>query len=297
MPRLLVVAGVPGELGNSFVQGLHRTLPVFAWLPLKATETYTDTYAMTLYKRVCAKLRRSEASQRDSLLAETRLIVLYVDKGDDSEATLFERFGVEALVMPFGRGAAGGRSMVTGNQRGQVANRLVRDARRAISHASDLLDEIAWELTRREVRTCLLLPRKTFGRQLDGVFEYLKDAASTRLSKEPFSAGLRRLSESMPKRREGNRSHYVNRNKMVFKSLKKAGPRHGFAPVWEDAQHELSCVMRGRLRCGVSFDPELHYDCSIPRGHSRTLPDCHGGGHRMPKGETHVNVAPNDNVR
>ena len=297
MQTLLVVAGVPSELGNDFLQGLNPTLTVFAWLPLGTTELYTNKYANTLYRRMCAKLRRQEPSTRDKFLSETRLILLFVDKGDESETSLFRRFRVEALVMPFGRETVGNSSPTTANPRGRMANRLVQDARRAIRHAGSLLDEIAWEVTKRDSRTCLLLPPKTFGRQMDAVFDYLKNAASNRMAKEQFDIGLRQLSKQMPTSRDGNRRYYVNQNKVVFKSLTKSGPRHGLAPIWDDPDHEPSCVLRGRLRCGTSFDPRVHYDCNIPPGHSRVFPDCHGAGHRIEKAKKHVNVAPNDNVR
>lgn len=297
MRTLLVVAGLPSGLGSLFVQGIKETLPVLAWLPLSETEPYASPYVEKLYRRMCAKLRKSEKQQRDSLLAKTRLIALYADRGDASEAPIFDRFGIEALVTPFGLDALGEHPRATRNQRGRAANELVRDARRAINHAKVLLDGIAGEVTNRDSRTCLLLPQKTFGPQMGAVFDYLKNAALSRMGKEQFGVGLKRLSEQMPKRREGNRQYYVNQNKMLFKSPTKSGPRHGFAPIWNDPGHEPSCVMRGRLRCGASFDPRVHYDCSIPSGHGRILPNCHGDGYRIPKARNHVNVAPNDHVR
>ena len=160
-----------------------------------------------------------------------------------------------------------------------------------------LLDEIAWEVSKRDSRTCLLLPPKNFGRQMRGIFDYLKRAASTRMPKDEFNAGLRRLSDSLPTKQEGKGRYFVNHRRVVFRGLEKSGSRHGVAPVWEDDEHESSCVMRGRLRCGASFDPRLHYDCSIPAGHSRVFSDCHGGGKRIPHNQSHVNIAPNDNIR
>ena len=297
MQTLLVVAGIPSELGNEFLQGLNPTLTVFAWLPLGITTRYTDKYAGTLYRRMCAKLRRDDQPPRDKLLSETRLILLFVDKGDESETSLFRRFRVEALVMPFGRETVGDSSPTTANLRGRMANRLVQDARRAIRHAKNLLDEIAWEVTNRDSRTCLLLPPNTFGQQMDAVFDYLKNAASNRVAKEQFDVGLRQLSKQMPTNRDGNRRYYMNQSRVVFKTQTKSGPRHGLAPIWGDPGHDLSCVLRGRLRCGASFDPRVHYDCNIPSGHSRVFPNCHGDGYRIEKARRHVNVAPNDNVR
>ena len=296
-PPLVVVAGISCRLGNSFLQGLNPTVPVFAWLPLEEAGSYTNTYAKTLYGRLCAKLRRREKGDRENQLLGVRLILLYAEKGDGSEAILFETFGVEALVTPFRWHAVGGTSRTTGNQRRQVANRLVREARRAFRHAGMLLDEIAWEVSKRDSRTCLLLPPKNFGRPMNGVFDYLKRATLTRMPKDTFNAGLRLLSDSLPTKQEGKRRYFVNPGRVVFRSPGKSGSRHGVAPVWEDAEHESSCVMRGRLRCGVSYNPRLHYDCSVPAGHSRFFSDCHGGGKQISRDRNHVNIAPNDNIR
>lgn len=276
MRTLLVVAGIPSELGNEFLQGLNPTLAVFAWLPLRKTERYTNKYADTLYRRMCAKLRRGEQPPRDRLLSETRLVLLFVDKDDNSDALIFDRFSVEALVMPFGRDAHAECRLATGNQRRQAANMLVRDARRAIGQAKVLLDGIAGEVTNRDSRTCLLLPPKTFGQRMDSVFSYLKNATSNPVTSKQFRVGLKRLSDQMPKHRKGNRFYYVNENRMIFETQAKSGPRHGLAPSWDDPSHDSSCVLRGRLRCGASFDPRVHYDCNIPPGHNRVLPDCHG---------------------
>ena len=80
---------------------------------------------------------------------------------------------------------------------------------------------------------------------------------------------------------------------MVFRT----GARHGLAPVWGDADHELSCVVRGRLRCGASFDPRFHYDCSGAKERV-TLENCHKAtDHLWVSGTDYVNIAPNDNVR
>ena len=257
---------------------------------------YTETYAATLYSRLCAKLRAGARESRDRLLEDTRLVVLYAEKGDGSEESLLDRFKVEALLAPFGRQVVGDSFGVTGNQRGRTANRLVRDARRAVRHAELMLDEIVWDVTNRDSRTCLLLPPRTFGRQMDSVFDYLKSAAARRTPKKDFGAGLKGLSESMPKRREGKRWYFVNQRSIVFRGQSKSGPRRSLPPNWEDARHEPSCVIRGRLRCGAAFDPRFHYDCRVPQSYSGTFPNCHGDGSRIPRGQAHVNVAPNDNV-
>ena len=63
-----------------------------------------------------------------------------------------------------------------------------------------------------------------------------------------------------------------------------------------DGKHESSCVIRGRLRFGVSFDPHFHYDCAVYGSAIKSLPGCHVP-QIVRKRWKHVNVAPNDNDR
>ena len=240
----------------SFSKNSTQHYPCLHGSHSETTERYTNKYAIKLYRRMCAKLRQGEQPPRDELLSETRLILLFVDKGDESELPLFHSFGIEALVLPFGRDTVGNHSPTTGNPRGRMANRLARDARRAIRHARNLLDEIAWEVSKRDSRTCLLLPHRTFGRQMDQVFDHLKQAASNRTQKELFRAQLKRLSNSMPKRREGNHRYYVNQDKVVFKSLPKSGPRHGLAPTWGDTAHDPSLRIERKASMRRVIRPE-----------------------------------------
>ena len=293
----VVAAGIPAHLGQMFVERVSQTARIVACLPLDDAKSYTDTYSEALYVRMCEKLRGSEGADRKTLLKGARLIFLYLDKGDGREAVLFERFGLESLVTPLRREEILDLSWTTGNQRGRVVNRLVGEARRAISHAGELLDEIALEVTNRDNKTCLLLPPKNFGHDVDVVLDLVRQAASGRMSAADFRSGLKQVSQSLSSMTEGNRRYFVGRGRLVFKSPGKAGSRHGLAPVWDDPEHEPSCVLRGRMRCGASFDPSFHYDCAIPSAHGRAFARCHGAAMRAPRGRSHVNVAPNDNVR
>ena len=93
---------------------------------------------------------------------------------------------------------------------------------------------------------------------------------------------------------------FVGRRSLVFKPAKA---QHGHPPPWDDdndspSGHQDSCVIRGRIRLGVAFDPRLHYDCPLPRRDqpTRRLPSCHGYC-TLDSGRRHANIAPNDNVR
>lgn len=145
------------------------------------------------------------------------------------------------------------------------------------------------DLNSRENKTCLLLPPKTFGRGFLQVRHRVRDAATSREDPRKFANSLKTLNV------DKSGKHYVGQGGLVYRSPSKAGPRHGLAPVWEDG-HQPSCVIRGRLRFGVPFDPRFHYDCQIPRDWHRRFPGCHQPL-QLPQSRQHANCTPNDNIR
>ena len=53
---------------------------------------------------------------------------------------------------------------------------------------------------------------------------------------------------------------------------------------------------QGRVRFGAPYSPKFHYDCTLsPRG-NREFVSCHGR-RKVKRGQTYVNIAPNDNIR
>ena len=190
-------------------------------------------------------------------MSDTNLILLYLHKKDGSESVLFDRFGTEALVVPLESPNIADMPFSTRNQRGQAVNGLIREGGRAIGQARSLLAMIAEEVTNRDNKTCLLLPRKNFGCEINVVFDCVRDAVLSGEDKNEFRKNLDRVSRSLRTVRAGRRTYFVGQGGLVFKSPGKAGARHGLAPVWEDADHESSCVIRGRMRFGVSFDPKF----------------------------------------
>ena len=296
-PKLLVVAaGIPPEIGDEFATRFNKTFSIISLLPLDRSEGYTDSYSKDLYRRFSMKLKRHGQIDRSRLLSDVNLVLLYLDKNDGSESTLLRKFGVEALVVPLKWPKFSEMPLATGNQRGQAVNGLTREGRRAIGHVRNLLAVIAEEITNRDNKTCLLLPCRNFGHQINGIFNCVRDAVLSGGGQDEFKRNLGRVSRSLRTNHAGRRRYFVGERNLVFKSPGKAGARHGLAPVWEDPGHYPSCVIRGRLRFGASFDPKFHYDCDIPRGGNRRFPSCHGEKD-MPPGRTHVNIAPNDNVR
>ena len=295
-PKLLVaVAGIPPEIGDEFVTGFNKTPSIMSLLPLKRSEGYTDSYSEKLYDRLACKLKNREQSSRSCLLSDTNLILLYLHKNDGSESVLFDRFGTEALVVPLKSSNIANMPLATRNQRGQVINGLIQEGRRAIRRAQNLLSVIAEEVTNRDNKTCLLLPRKNFGHKINKVFDCVHNAVLFAKSRGKFQQDLERVSRSLPMDRVDGRKYFVGQRKFVFKSPGKAGARHGLAPGWGESDHLSSCVIRGRMRFGVSYDPKFHYDCDI-KGGNRNFASCHGP-ETVPRGRTHVNIAPNDNIR
>lgn len=291
----VAAAGVPPEVAAAYAQAftkLQQTHHAYliSLLKLHPSACYTDDYAVDLYAQLACRLKRREPIGDMTVLSDKNLILLYVNRADGSEAKLVERFGIEALIVPLNTLLSASTPLKTGGQRNSVVNRLIQETRSAINHARRLLAVIAEEVTNRANRTCLLLPPDTFGKEFDRVVERISSAAHRREEPSDFRKALRSVSRSLSKK-EGR---YFERKGLVFKSPGKA--RHGLAPSWSDDEHNSSCVIRGRLRFGASYDPRFHYDCAIAKGASRHFPGCHEP-ETVPQSRSYVNVAPNDNVR
>ncbi len=294
---LVVAAGLPSEIGERFVKATRKFAHIISWLPLNRSVSYSNSYSADLYSRLALKLRTNEKSTRQSVLAHTNLVLMYLDKCDGSESRLFRKFGMETLPAPLRARDILDGPLTTGNQKGYAVNCLRREADLAIRHARSMLGVIAEEVTNRDNKTCLLLPQKNFGSDVCDVIDCVYDAARTRMGIDEFKKKLRRTSQSLSTVSEGKRKYFRGKGKLVFRCPPKAASRHGMAPSWRSIGHKESCVIRGRLRFGASFDPTFHYDCQIPKkGKIRTFPSCHGTK-RVCNSRSHVNIAPNDNVR
>ena len=295
--RLVVVVGVPPVVGGLFEVAFSKLASQEFVKPTVLSTYrlgigYTDGYADAVYDKLVYKLKGYGSASRESLLANTNLIVLFLQRSDGSEAVLFDKFGIEAFVTPMLVPHVADLPVDTRSQREHIVNKLIRGARRAIQHARRMLRTICEELNHRENKTCLLLPPKTFGRGFRQVQARVWDAATNREDARKFASSLKTLRVS---KRRNRYDYYVGQGALVYESPSKAGPRHGLGPVWEDG-HDPSCVMRGRLRFGVPYDPHFHYDCQMPRDWHRRFPGCHVPL-QLARHRTHANVAPNDGVR
>lgn len=300
MKLILAAAGVPPEIGQGFVQQFARTAAIASWMPLPLRRSYTEEYSIELYGRLVRKLRQSEPGDRYSLLRGARLVLLYVEKGNGSESHLFSQFGSEALVVPFGAPEIWGESLDAENRKNRAIRLLVKDGQAAHQQAMILLSVIASEVGDRDNKTCLLLPPKNFGQETAARIRGCIEAASAKRGRDvgdAFRKELQAISKSIKSTREGNRRYFEGKGGIVYRSPPKARLRHGIAPVWEDADHDSTCVIRGRIRFGASFDPSFHYDCNIGKHTAnRTFASCHGTK-TLAKGRAHFNISPNDNVR
>ena len=294
-PIFCVVAGIPPEAIGSF--GLKfREGSIISIKALKRSLSYTSTYSTALYEKAVEYLRSNEPLERSNLLAQKNLVLIYLDRSDGSEEALVDAFGVEALVVPLRLANFSTRVLATKNQRDQFANDLVGKGVKAVRYAHKLLSVIREEVTNNDNRTCLLLPPNNFGREFDEIWDCIRSAELERLRIGEFRQRIRYVVQSLRSVRQGTRTFFEGQGKVVFKSPRGIGARHGLSPTWEDDGHDASCVIRGRLRFGVSYDPKFHYDCNLRSSGTRNYPSCHGTK-QIEAGKSHVNIAPNDNVR
>lgn len=284
---LVVVAGIPRSIGEHFARAFTRMpndehVRLLTWLTLDRSTPYSDTYAIDLYNRLADRLPKLG----ERIPGDVNLVLMYFDKCDGSHRCLIEQFGVEALVLPIAAPNTPSSPMDARNPRNRVVNAMIRNLRRAIKPVRDLLNVVDREVTSGDRKTWLLLPPKTFGDEIQN--SLARAHAAARRGASDFREELRRVYRSMPR----SHKHYQSRG-CVFRPADRHA-RHGVPPSWHDQGHRPSCVIRGRLRLGVPYDPGFHYDCDVSRGISR-FPGCH-----TPvtiRSRTYVNVAPNDHVR
>ena len=288
---LVALAGLPHEIWESFVtklNGHERVQRILTSPKLSRHEIYTSKYADDLYDKVAAGIRTITPRDRREIWA-CNLVTLYVSKGDGSERVLLNRLGVESLVYPLRLPVQSSTAMVSSTS--QVTNVLFDQAKEAVDHSTRMLKVISREV-KDNSRTMLLLPEKNYGKDFASISRCVQCAAALRTEIPDFIDKLREIARKL--RTDGR--HYKGDNGLSFVPTIKARGRHGNSPTWDDG-HATSCVIRGRLRFGAPFDPKFHYDCRLSRDAHRQFPNCHGKDRHFGRKKTHVNIAPNDNVR
>ena len=292
----VVAVGLPkrvnGRFGDRFQQELDGAHLV-ASLAMDSV-LYTPEYADRVYRRIAdvLKKRRDHADWRQPSIL--KLVVLYLDRFHSNAQCLSDQLGLEAILMPLRVPEA--CVAHTENQVNRAITALLSESERVLATARDLLGVVDNELNRRRNRTCLLLPKHNYGDRFGDVMACVHEAATHRRSADDFRERLNRVAKTLPKDSQGR---FVGRRSLVFKP---ANALHGQPPPWKDddspSRHPDSCVIRGRVRFGVAFDPRLHYDCPLPRRNPkvRRFRSCHGCC-TLEAGRKHANIAPNDNVR
>ena len=289
--KLILLAGMPPEIVNEFLPQFNRRyrhIQIVAAPSLNRNLPYSTKYVECLYGKLVAALKKRMTN--DSPI-NFELILIYLDKGDGGEGDLVKKFELETLILPL---SVEPFIFDTKNQRNRAVNSLVKRAHKSISLASQLLSVIAEEITTRDNRTCLLLPQKNFGKSARYIPCEIRSGILKGDTYCQFKRRIDRVESQLDKMRRNSKWFFVGRNGITFRSPGTA--RHGMAPLPNSPDHPPACGVRGRFRFGAPYDPRFHYDCDIPRGGRVKSYHCHGN-QRKPFGRSHVNIAPNDNVR
>ena len=288
---LIIFAGLSPKIGQNFVSRFnarYHHVQVTSAPLLDYDASYSKDYVARLYHRLVDSLIKKFQNEDNT---KFEIVLMYVKKGDGSESNIIEKFGVEMLIIPIKLETL---KIATRNQRDEVTNLLVNRAHRAFNRASRILPVISEEVTNRDNKTCLLLPIRNFGDDTSLICKAIHDGVVNEDTAHAFRDRIRRLGQRLPRHRVSNKWFFQGRNRIIFRSPGKA--RHGMAPSLADPEHEASCAVRGRFRFGAYFDPCFHYDCDIPPRRKISFYQCHGDNVEWTK-RSHVNIAPNDNVR
>ena len=299
-PKILViVAGVPGAIVREVTSELNRKMEhvdVVTCHPLNQGEGYSEEYAEVVYQKFARSIKRRDQAEGSEVLRESNVVLLYLDKTDDTDRKLIEKFGTEALILPIaGMDVTGARFEIK-NKRDRFISDLVERGKRTVERAHKLLSVITEEVTNKDNRTCLLLPPKNFGARINLVYRCVREAVINEIEGEEFKNRIRAVARNLPKKKVGHKQCFVGAKGLIFEGIKKGGPRHGQVPEWGAGEHDYSCLIRGKMRFGIPYDPKFHYDCDLSKGVVRRFPSCHGEV-ALDRSRQHVNIAPNDNIR
>jgi len=293
----VVVAGIPSELGDEFENSFNKRsrnkhrYEIITRRELDISRRYTESYADSLYEKLVDGLRKRLPSNRETLLATVSLVRLCLAKADGSQSILLNKFGMGILTVPLEWPCSVRKYPSTYNQRRQAVNALVRNGIRSIGYADRRLAVVSEEVTNRINKTCFLLPPKNFGNNIEHISKCVHSADLHEDSVDVFKGEIKNVSRLLKKDQNGN---FVGMRGLVFKSARE---RHAYPPEWkQDSEHNASCVIRGRLRFGVPYDPRFHYNVDITKVRDRIFPSCHNE-RRLPRSRKHANIAPNDNIR
>ena len=218
-PILLVVAGIPRKIGREVVRELNRKMEhveVVTCHPLNLEDGYSEEYATAVYLKFAKRIQRRDRVQRSDVLRASNILLLYLDKSDDTDDKLIKRFDTEALVLPVTGIDVSVASLNTHNERNSIANNFVERGKGTIERAHKLLSVIAEEVTNRDNRTCLLLPPKNFGKGMNQVYSCMREAIVNGLDGEEFRTRIRAVANNLPKKKKGHKQCFVGARGLVF---------------------------------------------------------------------------------
>ena len=270
----VLVAGIPNTRISKFTKRLndYRSVKkIVSCRPLDWHEPYNARYLDNIYRDLVDELRGIDVDKEG-----IGVLLLYIEK--EGSRDLLEKFRVELLVAPF--------ASIIDNP---VPTREALDscARSAIKKMENALFLIHQQYSSRS--TCLLLPAKNFGPKFSRI---VVDAVHKVISHQN-NQFIKNANDLLSiKQRRGPRKFKINN--IEFNPAFHSG-MHGVSPLIGDTHHDLSCGVRGRLRFGVPYNPRFHYDCKTGR-EQKFLDDCHGPA-VVTNPNSHVNIAPNDNIR
>jgi len=284
----LVIAGLPvpffdrlrKEAENRIAPGGKLFVTPTAW-----SNGYDPKHADHLLKQVYEHCLGKP--EKDPVVT----LLLYVDYGDKSTASLLEKFFPFALprrlVLPDLEAARNKpeRNKLLNDFAIEIiqASRSVRATSNVISHRTNVRN-----------LNPLLLPVRNFGsdnltqllRKIYGEAAHSEDP--DKLVGEEIDRFLSKHPWATP---PDAKKHALSDGVLYFKS--PGNDRHGYLRNSVAKSHPIDCLLNARSRLGGAYDYCLHYDCTPVKGKLKSAyENCHG--HDSPPKKTHVNIAPND---
>ncbi len=301
---LIVVAGIPAFLTKEFESRLPKIEEGrrrFVWAPLKNYRSYEPDYVETLYSHFTSSWRELFYTKEHSGAVPTGfegVITIYLDHDGGNAELVSCLFEVETLTMGIPVPGILKTLPLTPNKLKNASNKIVKSLRKAIRKGEKALLAIAKEINSNDNRTPLLLPDRNYGTR--EIRELAKNVSEAIREPNPFVA-VRTAANNFENRHprvafgKSKRKHFINKNRVIFQS--PGSNRHGVSDLSGNDHHD-SCLVRGRLRLGAAYDPRFHYDCVQFKGAlASNWESCHRQKFTLPKGRSHVNIAPNDHVR
>lgn len=288
-------AGIPSEIYDAVYKErgvICNENAEFLSTPLKSEgwfSRYGESHANFFAKRFAERIEEDHHNR----LKDTGFATIYVKHDAVSSARFIKGFFPSTFCYPI---------EWTFDRTDRMAmniskNVLVSAFKEAVAKVTRSILALRKELTERDNRTPLLLPVKNFhSKALVIELESLQQKLASESERlVAVAESVNSIEQRHPPRRGdySNRRFYVDDRNVEFHPPGSA--RHAFART--QLGHQVSCLLSGRRRLGVPYDPVFHYDCVKGRGAIREyFFGCHEDA-RVREGHPHLNVAPNDFVR